>query len=431
MPDGSYIYFNGRNPENPATTVFRVPTLGGSPAKVLSDVTVPSFSPDSKQIVFGRWNPDTTESALMIANTDGTNERKLVSLFKNKYFNSLPAWSPDGKLIACSAGDDETQGSKQALVVIGMSDGSLKELSEYKWDSIGSIAWLPDMSSLIFSADDTGGGEGTFKLWEISYPAGESRRLTQDLVSYSQVTLTADGRTLVAVESESTSNIWVSPNADLNRAIQITTGKDVARGIAWTPDKHMVYVSSASGNPEVWTMNADGSNQKQLTNDARIKYTPVVSPDGRYIVYATSQGGAALWRINIDGSNPRRLTSQGAEGANPDISPDGKWIVYSAWYAGKQTLWRMPIEGGEGKQLTDFTSTEPNVSPDGKFIACYFMDEKNTFRIGILPIEGGALIKRLDLPPYVLIDMSPKWMSDGKGITYVDRQNLWLQPIDG
>jgi len=430
-PDGSYIYFAGRNTENPVSTIFRVPTFGGSVSKVMLNGSVPSFSPDGKQFVFGRWDDKTTETALFVANADGSNERKLISLFKTKYFNSLPVWSPDGKLIACSIGDDERLGSKQTLVVVGVLDGALKELSEYKWDVIASVVWLPDMSGLVFSADDDGGGEGTFKLWQISYPGGESRRLTQDLTSYANISLTADGKALVAIERESTSNIWVSPNADVNAAIPVATGKDVSRGISWTPDKRVVYVSTGSGKPEVWIMNSDGSNQKQLTNDGRIKYTPVVSSDGRYIVYGTSQGGADLWRINLDGNNPTLLTDKSGDEGDPDISPDGKWIIYSRWYAGKQTLWRLPIDGGEAKQLTDYSSTEPNVSPDGKHIACYFLDEKNIFRLGIVPFEGGAPIKTLTLPPYVYVDMSPKWMPDGLGITYVDRQNLWLLPIDG
>jgi TolB protein len=171
-----------------------------------------------------------------------------------------------------------------------------------------------------------------------------------------------------------------------------------------------------------------------LTNDARIKYTPVVSPDNRYIVYATSQGGGDLWRINIDGNNPTLLTGKPADEGNPDISPDGKWLVYSAWTLGKLALWRMPIEGGEAQQLTDFHSTEPQVSPDGRFIACFFTDEKNINHLGIVPFEGGAPIKMFDVPQTVDIDMSPKWEPDGRGITFVDGRggvgNLWLQPID-
>jgi len=435
-PDGNYIYFNGRNKENPVNTIFRVPTFGGSFSKIISNAYGISFSPDGKQFTFGRWDVKTAETAVMVAGADGANERKLASLFGTRYFSEAMAWSPDGKLIACGIADDEKPERKQTLAVLEVSDGAMKELSEYEWDDIDSAAWLPDMSGIIFSADDTGGGEGVSKLFEISYPGGESRRLTSDLTHYSRLTITADGKTIVAVENEWTSGVWVSPNADVNRAAQITTGKDkVARGIAWTPDKRIVYVSSASGNTEVWIMNADGSNQKQLTNDARIKYTPVVSPDGRYIVYATSQGGGDLWRINIDGSSPTLLTGKGADEANPDISPDGKWIVYSAWTLGKQALWRIPIEGGEAKQLTNFESTEPHVSPDGKFIACFFIDEKNISHIAVISFEGGEPIETFDVPKTVYTDMSPKWTPDGRGITFIDNRggsrNLWVQPMGG
>jgi serine/threonine protein kinase/sugar lactone lactonase YvrE len=435
-PDGSYIYFNGTNAENRSNTIFRVPTFGGSLSKVFSNTRGGSLSPDGKQIAFGRWDAKTAESALFVANTDGSGERKLASLFDNLYFSSGMAWSPDGKFIACGVGDDKKLERKQTLALIGVSDGASKELSEYKWDSIDSLAWLPDMSGIIFSADDTGGGEGVSKIFEISYPGGESRRLTQNLTDYSDVTITADGKTLVARESDFSAGVWVSPNAEISRAKQITTGKaDYARGIAWTPDKRIVYIANTTGIEEVWIMNADGSNQKQLTNDARIKYTPVVSPDNRYIVYATPQGGEDLWRINIDGSSPTLLTGKPADEGNPDISPDGKWIVYTAWTFGKRAIWRIPIEGGAAQQLTNFEATEPHVSPDGKFIACFFSDEKNIWRIAIIPFEGGAPVKTFDVPPTVEVDMTPKWTPDAKGITYVDRRggigNLWLQPIDG
>jgi serine/threonine protein kinase len=435
-PDGSFIYFAGKNMENRSNTIFRVPTLGGSLSKIISNARSVSFSPDGKQIVFGRWDAKTAESVLIIANADGTNERKLTSLFDNFYFSGALGWSPDGKLIASGVGDDKKLERKQTVAVIEVSSGALKELSEYKWDSIDSLTWLPDMSGMIFSADDTGGGDGVSKLFEISYPSGESRRMTQNLTDYSRVSLTADGKTLISVESDFTSSIWVSPNADLSRATQITTGKaNYARGIAWTPDKRIVYIANTSGIEEVWIINADGSNQKQLTNDGRLKYTPVVSPDGCYIVYATSQGGNDLWRINIDGSNQTLLTGKPADEANPDISPDGKWIVYSAWTFGKQAIWRMPIEGGEAQRLTDFESKEPHVSPDGRFIACFFADEKNVTHLGIIPSDGGALIKTFDVPTTVETDMSPKWTPDGRGITLIDERagigNLWVQPVDG
>ncbi len=433
QPDGEYVYFSGINKDNPIGTIFRVPTLGGSITKIVSNAWDTTVSPDGKQIAFGRWDNNSTETSLFIVNADGTNERKLASLLGNRFISGSCSWSPDGKVIACGVGNDESAEHHQTVATIMVADGTLRELSEYKWDGIDSVVWLSDMSGIIFSADDTGGGEGISKLWEMSYPAGESRRLTQDLTDYSRITITGDGKTLVAVESESSNGVWVSPNADPNLAKQITTHKDnAARGIAWTPDERIVYVSMMSGKTEVWVMNSDGTNAKQLTNDGRIKYTPVVSADGRYIVYGTSQGGAGLWRIDIDGGNPILLTRKGSDEANPDISPDGKWIVYSSWVLGKQTLWKMSIEGGDPTQLTQFSSTEPHVSPDGKLIACFYRDEKQSWRIAVVPFEGGEPLKTFDIPQTVNLDMTAKWTPNGRGITYINGggggRNLWLQP---
>jgi TolB protein len=239
----------------------------------------------------------------------------------------------------------------------------------------------------------------------------------------------------VAVQSDSTSSLWVSPNSDVTRAIQITTGKDtVSRGFAWTPDKKIVYVSQVSGHTELWKMDADGSNKLQLTNDARIKYTPVVTPDGKYIVFAASQG-ATIWRVNIDGSNPVALVSKPFDAANPDITLDSQTVVFSAWSEGKLNLWRIPIDGGEPQRITQFASTEPSISPDGKMIACFAFDANSVIRLTIIPVDGGEPIKAFEMPPTVNVDMSPKWTPDSRGITFVDvrgsSRDLWVQPFDG
>lgn len=434
-PDGSFVYFTGKNTDNPARSAFRVPTLGGSLTKGSTNAYGISFSPDGKQYVFARGSSETSETELVIANADGSNERQLASKSGHQFFTDTPTWSPDGKMIACPVGDDTKQERGQAIAVIDVLEGKQTEIGPYNWDAIGRVAWLPDMSGLMFSADQTGGGEGNYQLWRISYPDGASSRLTQNLTDYEGLTMTADGRALVAVESAGDASIWVSPNADVTKAVQITTGKDIVfRGIAWTPDKRVVYVSSASGNTELWIMDSNGSNQKQLTNDGRIKYTPVVSPDGRFVVYASSQV-APLWRVSLDGTGAVPLVEKPMDAANPDISPDGSTVVFSSWNAGKLRLWRVPIEGGQSEQLTQFAATEPNISPDGKSIAYFFDDGKNIMRMGVIPFEGGEPVQVFDVPTTVNIDMSPKWTPDAKAITFVDnrggRRNLWLQPVTG
>jgi len=434
-PNGDFIYFTGKNAENTTSTIFRVPTLGGALQKGPVNAYGLSISPDGKEYVCTSGDANTSELYVLIAGVDGSGQRRLATRSGKQFFTSAPLWSPDGRTIFCPIGEESQTEHAQTIAAIAVSDGSLKELSPYKWDAIERMSVTPDTARLLFSADATGGGEGIFAIWELDIQTGESRRLTQDLIDYTDLSMTADGKTLVAVQSDSTSSLWVSPNADIARVVQITTGKDsVLRGFGWTPDKKIVYVSRVSGNTELWTMDPDGSNKKQLTNDGRIKYTPVVTPDGKYIVFAASQG-ASIWRVNIDGSNPIALVAKGFAAANPDITADSQTVIFSSWTDGKLNLWRISIEGGEPQRITQFASTEPNISPDGRMIACFSFDANSVNRLTIISVDGGEPLKAFDIPPTVFVDGSPKWTPDGRGITFIDvrgsSRDLWVQPFAG
>jgi Tol biopolymer transport system component len=86
-----YISMAGEN-RWPHVPFYRVPTLGGTPTKVLSDTGQIRFSPDGRSIAFGRFDAVSTETAIFIANADGTNERKLASRTGRQFFNAAPVF---------------------------------------------------------------------------------------------------------------------------------------------------------------------------------------------------------------------------------------------------------------------------------------------------------------------------------------------------
>lgn len=434
-PDGNFVYFNGENKDTTGPTIFRVPTLGGSPVKVLTNANALTFSPDGRQVAYLRFSYQTVDTSIFIANPDGSNERKLITVEGSKFFNTRPVWSPDGKLIASLLGDDNLLPKQMySAVIISVADGKVVEPGKQRWATSSDIVWHPSNDSILVIGSDINGPPN--QIWEIGYPNGEARRLTHTLTEFGGISITADGKSIVSTESETKSSVWVSANTDPNVSKQIMPAKGDTHGFGWTPDKRIVYVGDQSGDAEVWIMDQDGSNAKQLTSDRLYKELPVASADGKYIVFSAPGTGDHLIRIDINGGNPLQLTNVGSVD-NPDISIDSKWVIYSTWINGKPRIFRVSIDGGEPQQLSDLDATEPRYSNDGKFIACFVVDPKTQDfgKLAIIPAEGGESVKTFDLLPTTNITRGPVWTPDGKGIVYLvsrgERSNLWIQSLDG
>jgi Tol biopolymer transport system component len=431
-PDGDYIYYSVTSPEMPQSALFQVPTLGGSPKKVLVNLdsrdTI-SFSPDGKQFAFIRDDVG-REFALMIANADGTGERKLVSHKNPPESIGYPAWSLDGKIIAYMVLNNDT--NDQTIFGAQVADGSTKPLTSQRWFRISALAWLSNGSGLLMLV--TPQQQFVRQVYYLSYPEGEAHRLTNDLNDYDGMSLTADSGTLAVVKTERQANIWVAPAGDASRARPITSGSGKNDGeVAFAPEGgRVIYSSNASGDQDIWIINADGSSPKQLTANARVNGYPAVSPDGRYIIFMSDRSsGPHIWRMNIDGSDQRQLTNGSGE-QSPQFSPDGRWVVYRKAY-GKATVWKVPAGGGEPVQLSDRYSTHPTVSPDSKLVAYRYRDENAPWRIAVAPFEGGEPLKTFDLPATFGVPL--RWTADGRAVAYVDTRggvsNIVAQPLDG
>ena len=106
--DGDYVYYVSREMGQPIGVLYQVPVLGGAPRKLIDDVdTSVTVSPDGARVAFIRNYPDDRTSSVVVANADGTGERRLSTSAPPSSFpipadeRIGPAWSPDGKTIAC------------------------------------------------------------------------------------------------------------------------------------------------------------------------------------------------------------------------------------------------------------------------------------------------------------------------------------------
>jgi Tol biopolymer transport system component/tRNA A-37 threonylcarbamoyl transferase component Bud32 len=406
--NANYVYYVQSMPGGFVSHLYRVPILGGVPQMLVKHVdSRVAVSPDGKEVAFVRQNKDTVpkQDEVLVANEDGTNERRVAVRSEPLHFGRSVAWSPDGRWLAVTGKNHaDTKYYANTIIFLSIASGTQEQTipALEQWSYIGDVAWLPDGTGLVADAIDK--YSVGHPLWLMKYPGGNLKRITHDPSVYNSPSLTADGRILAAIRDVRSSRLWIAPDGVGKRAQALAS--QVYGRIAWAPEGTVLYSSGAIGmGYDLWRREANGNNPQKLTQTGR-PLNPDVSPDGRTIVFdSDASGGSTLprnvWRIDSEGKNLKQLT-RGANDVDPKISPDGKWVVYSSIPPGREyyTLWRIPIEAGEPIELTQRPAMIPSISADGQRIAFLTFDpQTNKEWIAIIPSDGGERTRLIDLPP--------------------------------
>jgi Tol biopolymer transport system component len=437
FPNADYLSY--LKTEGDSADLYQVSTFGGASRRLATNVDTPvSFSPDGTQLTFVRFSAEAHATSLIIADANGSNERALATLkepqlfSRGGFYSSGPAWSPDGTLIAVPA-FSITDKTFREIMLVRVADGNMNPINQGRWSAIEKLVWLADGSGFLMNASEQ--NSDLFQIWLLNRQGGEVRRVTKDPSNYVGLSATKDSQVVLTIKNERVSSVWVQSS---NLFEPLPSSRYLGTmGISWTSDSRFVLSSNINGSYEIWTMDANGSNRKQVTFNERNNLEPVVSPDGRYIVYASFEGRHPhLWRVNADGTNAKQLTN-GDDEDLPRFTPDGNWVVYHGIDHNRYSIRKVSIDGGEPVTLVSNTATQPDVSPDGKLVACFAKRAgTSTWEILVVPIEGGLSIATFALPATVEGEWPGlRWTPDGTGLTYVATvqgvSNVWRQPLAG
>ncbi|WP_043114368.1 alpha/beta hydrolase family protein [Solimonas soli] len=105
---------------------------------------------------------------------------------------------------------------------------------------------------------------------------------------------------------------------------------------------------------------------------------PRLSPDGKQLAYTlrttdyeANKGITQIWLMDLATRQARALTSGRISNDTPRWSADGRSLYFLSARGGSQQIWRLPMQGGEARQVSDLPLEVNNfvLSPDGQRIA--------------------------------------------------------------
>ena len=196
-------------------------------------------------------------------------------------------------------------------------------------------------------------------------------------------------------------------------------------GIAQT---QIAYVSTKSGNKEIWAMDYDGANQHQVTHLKSISLTPRWSPDATRIAFTcyVPFRGITSPQICIFSTASNKLISfprYRGSNSSPAFSPDGSQIAFMSSQAGDPEIYVADTGGGNLHRITFAAgvSTSPAWNPKtGKQIA--FVSDRGGDPVLYMANSDGSNVEKLDLPD-MGYSVDPSWSPNGQLLAF-----CWRRP---
>jgi serine/threonine protein kinase len=415
--DGQRFVFVRANDPDPGKYHLIVANADGGDEKSIFSAPMSNVGLDAA------WSPDGKALAVAIADQTGTSLTSLIAIDpdtgKQRTFSRPPftliskvAWLPDGSGLAVIVQGAETNFNRQQVGLVSYPEGKLSPIT----------ADTNDYATLSVSSD----GKNIATVMQQS--------LRDVYVSYGQKADYSDVRQVPSGDPVPTI-AWASDGhllAEEYPSVRVMTANGEIKGeianekdsAAMQPngcsDGHVVFARGTMKTLgiSIWRSEADGTGLRRITGGNRDMF-PMCSPDGKTIFYIDMLAEAYM-KVPIDGGKAERVSTMYASNAEGDdiardgkmavlgtydfkaqkpsislvslesgkelrsfeydprhrgilrFSPDGKGIVYPIREKGVDNLWVQPLDGGPGRQLTNFTALKIysyQWSPDGKSLA--------------------------------------------------------------
>ncbi|PKL74857.1 MAG: hypothetical protein CVV27_18360 [Candidatus Melainabacteria bacterium HGW-Melainabacteria-1] len=303
----------------PLKRPIRVEPYGAKYIELYADKVI---EPRSK-IVFER-NFDIWTSDLY-----GQNQASLTGNQPRNIYRTYPVWSRDKSQIGYIAFESSAQVSlNDDGVWVMRADGTMpRRLTTV--NDIGRLYhldWSSDGNQFLFMMQD--------RMYVYNHRHGTQQSLGGTLTRSS------------AFENFDAGPVWAN-NTD--RIVSTAHSVDFNTNFRFQPNPRQIYI-----------FDQQGGTRQQLTREGD-NYGPAVSHDGKRIAYAsTASGHPEIWTMDLNGSNPQQLTYlKSSKIGQPRWSSDDRHVLFTSDHLQQyrsvkpQELWAVDVDGRKVHMVTN------------------------------------------------------------------------------
>lgn len=188
-------------------------------------------------------------------------------------------------------------------------------------------------------------------------------------------------------------------------------------GIPGIAESKVVFVSSRSGNKEIWEMDYDGYGEHAITHLGGVALSPRISPDSSRIAFVElGSKGVNIRMYSLDLGRLVAFPAIGGTTLSPAWSPDGSHLAFSSSRTGDPEIYVSDANGTGLKRVTE--AHGPDVSPvwNPKTGAQIAWVSGRTGLPQIYTMESdGTNVQRMTDTGYAV---SPSWSPNGQFLTF-------------
>ncbi|MEM9593503.1 MAG: protein kinase [Acidobacteriota bacterium] len=449
-PDGARIAYVVQDPGGLWLTAVRK----GTPRQLTNFGSSPSWSPsgdalafqgDGRREVSERALPAMPPSTLWRVGIDGSEPQRITRPGEPAGGHGEPAWSPDGRRIAFSAGNRR----RTEIWTVDVDGGEVTPLVSQSRVNKNPV-WSADGRGLFYIGISSSGRQSAaYAVWYVAVDdsgavVGEPSRISDlGLATIRQLALSPSGDRLVFAALSTVSHLEQLPLDSAGRASAaaeslVRQGQRSSRPRFSHDGARLAFDRWQIGtNLDIWTVDleAPGAEPYAVTHDPEWDSQATWLADDRGLAYFSERAGKrGIWQLELTTGESTFLADIGNDADWAQLSPDGTQVAFHSARGGHTLdVWRQDLASGETRRLTEDPEMAgfPIWSPDGSTLAIEVRRGQST-QVAVLPAEGGT--------PRVLTDAPGEswpfsWDPEGERIAFAGRRNgfwnlFWVRVDD-